>query len=79
MKPFMNCIVTGPTKYSVVGELGKGNYARVVKAMRDSKPVALKQQRPACQWEWYIAKELYHRLPPLMVNTVTLVLPITSF
>lgn len=48
-----------------LGTLGKGSYARVVKAQVDDKSVpekALKIQKPACVWEWYISKEIQHRL-----------------
>uniref|UniRef100_A0A1B6FYQ8 Protein kinase domain-containing protein n=3 Tax=Cuerna arida TaxID=1464854 RepID=A0A1B6FYQ8_9HEMI len=65
--PILNCNSTvklGNTKYSLIGELGKGSYARVLKATRDGQPVALKQQRPAWEWEWYIVQELQSRLPP---------------
>lgn len=58
----------GSSKYSVIGELGKGNYARVLKASRDGQPVALKQQRPSWEWEWYIVQELQSRLPPNKVR-----------
>lgn len=63
-------LFVGDVKYSVVGELGKGNYARVLKATRNGQPVALKQQRPAWEWEWYIVQELQSRLSPNMVSNV---------
>uniref|UniRef100_A0A1B6KB65 Protein kinase domain-containing protein n=1 Tax=Graphocephala atropunctata TaxID=36148 RepID=A0A1B6KB65_9HEMI len=69
--PQLNCNSTaklGNVKYSVVGELGKGAYARVLKATREGQPVALKQQRPAWEWEWYIVQELQSRLPPSMMG-----------
>lgn len=55
-----------------LSELGKGSYARVVKvALADNKTVekALKIQKPACMWEWYISKEIQYRLKfPEKVN-----------
>lgn len=50
-----------------IGDLGKGSYARVIKAQCDDKnsgkvEKALKIQKPACLWEWYIFKEIQHRL-----------------
>jgi len=48
-----------------LSELGKGSYARVVKAVSsEDKTVekALKIQKPACMWEWYIGKEIQYRL-----------------
>ncbi|CAH0386427.1 unnamed protein product [Bemisia tabaci] len=48
--------------YSIIGEIGKGSYARVVKATYGRQNVALKVQKPACPWEWYICKEIQHRL-----------------
>lgn len=49
-------------------ELGKGSYARVIKARLDEKnsvEKAFKIQKPACLWEWYILKEIQHRLKDL--------------
>lgn len=48
-----------------LGEIGKGSYARIVKAKLNDKSAlerALKIQKPACYWEWYIGKEIQHRL-----------------
>lgn len=50
---------------SLLSEIGKGSYARVVKVRSDSENAierALKIQKPACAWEWYISKEIQHRL-----------------
>jgi len=59
---------------SFLSELGKGSYARVVKAaLSEDKTAekALKIQKPACVWEWYISKEIQHRLKvPEKVNTL---------
>ncbi|XP_050431084.1 mitotic checkpoint serine/threonine-protein kinase BUB1 beta-like [Adelges cooleyi] len=55
----------GSTKMSFLTELGKGTYARVVKARPEGEGAAeraLKLQKPACAWEWYIGKEIQHRL-----------------
>ncbi|XP_050530497.1 mitotic checkpoint serine/threonine-protein kinase BUB1-like [Daktulosphaira vitifoliae] len=55
----------GSTKMSFLNELGKGSYARVVKARPDCEGAAeraLKLQKPACAWEWYIGKEIQYRL-----------------
>lgn len=48
-----------------LGDLGKGAYGRVVKVRSDCEKAtdkALKVQKPACLWEWYIGKEIQHRL-----------------
>lgn len=55
----------GNNKIKFLSELGKGSYARVVKARVDDKngtEMALKIQKPACAWEWYISKEIQLRL-----------------
>ncbi|VVC45745.1 Protein kinase domain,Mad3/Bub1 homology region 1,Serine/threonine-protein kinase, active [Cinara cedri] len=52
-------------KMTFICELGKGSYARVIKARSDEKnsvEKAFKIQKPACVWEWYILKEIQHRL-----------------
>uniref|UniRef100_A0A8D8V6Q8 Mitotic checkpoint serine/threonine-protein kinase BUB1 n=1 Tax=Cacopsylla melanoneura TaxID=428564 RepID=A0A8D8V6Q8_9HEMI len=64
----------GSTEYTILKELGKGAYARVLMGKMSSNGapgngvdgdlVALKQQRPACVWEWYISKEVEYRLKP---------------
>ena len=49
----------------LLSEIGKGSYARVVKVRPDVENAverALKVQKPACVWEWYISKEIQHRL-----------------
>lgn len=58
--------VTGSSEYTILKELGKGAYARVLmgKVSTDGDKVALKVQRPACVWEWYICKEIENRLKP---------------
>lgn len=48
-----------------LSELGKGSYARVVKVQSSedtSEQRALKIQKPSCNWEWYISKEIQYRL-----------------
>jgi len=50
---------------TLLSEIGKGSYARVVKVRPDGENAiekALKIQKPACAWEWYISKEVQHRL-----------------
>lgn len=49
---------------SFLGELGKGSYGRVVKVRSDDTYTekAFKIQKPECSWEWYISKEIEHRL-----------------
>jgi len=63
----------GNNKMVFLGTIGKGSYGRVVKAQLDDKTVmekALKIQKPACSWEWYICKEIKHRLQdPKKVST----------
>ncbi|KAI5704968.1 hypothetical protein M8J75_010522 [Diaphorina citri] len=56
----------GSSEYTILKELGKGAYARVLmgKVSTDGDKVALKVQRPACVWEWYICKEIENRLKP---------------
>jgi hypothetical protein len=59
----MFCI--GDSKMLFLGEIGKGSYARVVRtrtADKNSEQRALKIQKPSCTWEWYISKEIQHRL-----------------
>lgn len=58
-------VFLGNNKYTVVGEIGKGSYARILKLQdvkEPSKAIALKQQKPACPWEYYISKEIQRRL-----------------
>lgn len=55
----------GHNKMLLLSEIGKGSYARVVKVRPDVENAverALKVQKPACVWEWYISKEIQHRL-----------------
>lgn len=63
-------------KMLFVNEIGKGSYARVVKASfvdENSADKALKIQKPSCVWEWYISKEIQYRLKdPEKVNICTL-------
>lgn len=54
----------GDDVYTIVGEIGKGAYAKVLKANIKSNTVALKIEKPACKWEYYIAKEIQNRIPP---------------
>jgi hypothetical protein len=56
---------SGNNKYNIVGEIGKGSYARILKLQDVKKPnemMALKQQKPACPWEFYISAEIQRRL-----------------
>lgn len=57
---------------SLISQLGKGAYARVVNVRTDdddSLERALKIQKPSCVWEWYINKEIQYRLKdPEKVN-----------
>lgn len=50
--------------FSVSKVLGEGAYAKVLKAVNTStqKEVALKIQKPGCRWEYYICREIQHRL-----------------
>ena len=55
----------GNNKYNIIGEIGKGSYARILKLQDvkvSSQSIALKQQKPACPWEFYISKEIQRRL-----------------
>lgn len=55
----------GHNKMTLLSEIGKGSYARVVKVRLDGENAiekAFKVQKPACAWEWYISKEIQHRL-----------------
>ncbi|XP_075212384.1 mitotic checkpoint serine/threonine-protein kinase BUB1-like [Lycorma delicatula] len=58
-----NCSLTlGKEKYDTGKELGKGSYARVLKATHKGQYVALKFQKPPFLWEYYIACEIQKRL-----------------
>lgn len=50
--------------YSVSKILGEGAYAKVLKGVHTvtQKEVALKIQKPCCRWEYYICREIQHRL-----------------
>ncbi|XP_014247902.1 mitotic checkpoint serine/threonine-protein kinase BUB1-like isoform X2 [Cimex lectularius] len=63
----------GEESYNILSELGKGAYARVVKARYGNKECALKVEKPACKWEYYIAKELQRRIVPQMRNAFMIV------
>uniref|UniRef100_A0A2H8TVQ9 Mitotic checkpoint serine/threonine-protein kinase BUB1 n=1 Tax=Melanaphis sacchari TaxID=742174 RepID=A0A2H8TVQ9_9HEMI len=55
----------GQNKMTLLSEIGKGSYARVVKVKPEGENAverALKIQKPSCTWEWYISKEIKHRL-----------------
>ncbi|XP_026817078.1 mitotic checkpoint serine/threonine-protein kinase BUB1-like [Rhopalosiphum maidis] len=64
--PFMRSeFKLGQNKMTLLNEIGKGSYARVMKVRLDGENAverALKIQKPACAWEWYISKEIKHRL-----------------
>lgn len=59
-----NCLNLNGTLYSVNKILGEGAYAKVLKAVNTStqREVALKIQKPGCRWEYYICREIQHRL-----------------
>ncbi|KAF6215051.1 hypothetical protein GE061_009800 [Apolygus lucorum] len=52
----------GNETFTTYGDLGKGAYARVVRASCENSNVALKIEKPACKWEYYIAKEIQRRV-----------------
>uniref|UniRef100_A0A0A9Z9G8 Mitotic checkpoint serine/threonine-protein kinase BUB1 n=1 Tax=Lygus hesperus TaxID=30085 RepID=A0A0A9Z9G8_LYGHE len=54
----------GNEAFTTYGDLGKGAYARVVRASSGSSNVALKIEKPPCKWEFYIAKEIQRRVDP---------------
>ena len=61
----------GTEAYDVEKCLGKGTYGTVVKAvdLQTRQIVALKTQKPAWVWEYYIAREIKTRITnPHMVN-----------
>jgi hypothetical protein len=62
-------VFEGSEVYTVLGEIGKGAYARVVKATEESskRVCALKVEKPPCVWEYYICSQLKLRLPPIKV------------
>ncbi len=65
IKYYCEFLRTGSVQYTIIGEQGKGNYAKIFKAHtvnNSHKPVALKLQKPACLWEYYISKEILCRL-----------------
>ncbi|BES88369.1 Mad3/BUB1 homology region 1 [Nesidiocoris tenuis] len=61
LPPISKTLNLGKEIYTTFGDLGKGAYARVVKASIDKMAVALKIEKPACKWEFYIAKEIQKR------------------
>lgn len=68
----VNSTVTlGNTKYSILGEIGKGGYARVLKANKDGQMVVLKHQKPSWVWEWYIIHEIKARLKNLKSTMIS--------
>ncbi|KAK9510539.1 hypothetical protein O3M35_005294 [Rhynocoris fuscipes] len=54
----------GNETYNILGDIGKGAYARVVKASVKNRICALKVEKPACKWEHYICREIQKRVPP---------------
>ncbi|EFA04692.2 mitotic checkpoint serine/threonine-protein kinase BUB1 beta [Tribolium castaneum] len=54
----------GLDKYVIEKQLGKGTYGTVFRGidLRTGNPVAVKFQRPANRWEFYICRELRSRL-----------------
>lgn len=50
--------------YTISKVLGEGAYAKVLKGVHSGtqKEVALKVQKPCCRWEYYICREIQHRL-----------------
>ncbi|XP_026289944.1 uncharacterized protein LOC113214705 [Frankliniella occidentalis] len=59
-----NCLTLNGDVYTVGKVLGEGAYAKVLKGVdtRTQKDVALKIQKPGCRWEYYICREIQHRL-----------------
>uniref|UniRef100_M1D6A7 ATP binding / protein kinase/ protein serine/threonine kinase n=1 Tax=Solanum tuberosum TaxID=4113 RepID=M1D6A7_SOLTU len=59
-------IVSGGYSYQIKGCAGQGGFAQVFKACCDGNPdevVALKIQKPAFPWEFYIYRQLDMRIP----------------
>ncbi|CAI9089357.1 OLC1v1023922C4 [Oldenlandia corymbosa var. corymbosa] len=59
-------IEIGGYKYQIKGRAGQGGFAQVFKAFEDGNPedvVALKIQKPAFPWEFYIYRQLDTRIP----------------
>lgn len=59
-------IELGGKKYQIKGYSGQGGFAQVFKAYMDSNPddvVALKIQKPAFPWEFYMYRQLDKRIP----------------
>lgn len=50
--------------YTIAGDIGKGAYARIVKASVKNRMCALKVEKPACKWEHYICREIQKRVAP---------------
>lgn len=55
-------IHVGGDQYFIDKVLGKGTFGTVYKAFKQEKPVALKYQKPANKWEFYICREIQLRL-----------------
>lgn len=74
------CVI-GNERFAIIGEIGRGSYARILKAHVVQKPaklVALKQQKPACLWEYYISEQIRRRLNPSKVRIRVRELPRTA-
>ncbi|KAM7495094.1 hypothetical protein LguiB_029703 [Lonicera macranthoides] len=59
-------IEIGGKKYQIIGCAGQGGFAQVFKAYIDCNPddiVALKIQKPAFPWEFYMYRQLDKRIP----------------
>ncbi|XP_034251361.1 uncharacterized protein LOC117651430 [Thrips palmi] len=58
------CLNLNGEVYTVAKVLGEGAYAKVLKGVHTitQKEVALKVQKPCCRWEYYICREIQHRL-----------------
>ena len=50
--------------FNIAKTLGEGAYAKVLKGVHTvtHQEVALKVQKPSCRWEYYICREIQHRL-----------------
>lgn len=50
--------------FNIAKILGEGAYAKVLKGVHTvtQREVALKVQKPSCRWEYYICREIQHRL-----------------
>lgn len=59
-----NCLNLNGDVYTISKTLGEGAYAKVLRGVNvnTQQEVALKIQKPSCRWEYYICREIQHRL-----------------